>query len=792
MYLTQLIVCGLLAQLPPPPHVPSAPNAAPGSAAPASVPTSAPPGAAIAEPEPPPFVDPTPPPSGRERGGEMRAGGGRPHAAPPASSPGSNPPETPPPPVPPRSDAVAPAAGQSSAHAPRATGAPVVAIEPHTMKLSAAEALHDALRVPESEKINGRPITLVDVLRVVADRAAQFRATELYWKVSEALAEYNFSWDEYQQFERLKPAAAPDKKPSQDEQLIVTRLAAAKARVQDAELALVSAQYELAGAIHVPAGQPLPLPADMPHVGAYRTELDRLYAGRPVPPRAVLIDRTLPIRRSAIDARATAVQAATDALEAAEEAFFEGHGSLSLVVSLLDERALQRRALMADVRIYNNEIAEYAMSAPTPALDPQSLASMLIKPVARGPQGAIAGGAMAPAGAAGNVERAGFNQPVDNRPAGPLQPVPEGQIPLAPPPGFPATAPQREPTLAPARPPQTMPGRQPTAAPPRSAPAEPSAAPLPAAPAPTAPGGEAPPFNARKPVFNHEDQGGSSALPTIAAGASLYPALQAMNGEQQARQLAHVLCWEPAPASATLSPVVLEDYLTAVSSVRRNEALAVYWQAVHQAARAQVLSQQLEQYATLGAALAAAAAEPGPTRASERADAMLLVRAGQAATEADARRAEVDRMIAQWSLTLAGGRSVTGPWLVAETLPHAGGYRLQLDELPRELLDSTLVRQLIALIPQLRRSLVDRAAAVVAADKARGDFTLSPGEELTATDRAIAAIRAQGAETMTFLARLTEYNIEIAAYANAVLPPATSGQSLARVLVVAPGAAGAR
>jgi hypothetical protein len=357
MYLSQLIICGLLAQLPPPPYVPSGPNAAHSGAAPAAAP-----GAPVAEPEPPPFVAPAPPTSGRERPG-ARAGEEPPRAALPEKNPpgGALPAESPPPttdpstnmspPSPPRAGGIVPAAGQAPPSGSPPAGAALVTIEPHTMKLSAAEVLSDALRVPESEKIGGRPVALVDVLRVVADRAAQFRATELYWRLSEALAEYNFSWDEYQQFERLKPAAAPDKKPTQDEQLIVTRLAAAKAHVQDAELALVSAQYELAGAIHIPAGQPLPLPADMPHVGAYRTVLDQLYAGRSVPPRAVLIDRTLPIRRSAIDARATAVQAATDALEAAEEEFFEGHGGLSLVVSLLDERAQQRRALMADVRV---------------------------------------------------------------------------------------------------------------------------------------------------------------------------------------------------------------------------------------------------------------------------------------------------------------------------------------------------------------------------------------------------------------------------------------------------------
>ena len=71
-------------------------------------------------------------------------------------------------------------------------------------------------------------------------------------------------------------------------------------------------------------------------------------------------------------------------LVAAEESHFEGRSDLALVLSLIDELTRQRRAFMADVRTYNLDIAEYAMSAPTPPLDPQGLASMLIKPMTGG------------------------------------------------------------------------------------------------------------------------------------------------------------------------------------------------------------------------------------------------------------------------------------------------------------------------------------------------------------------------------------------------------------------------
>ena len=88
----------------------------------------------------------------------------------------------------------------------------------------------------------------------------------------------------------------------------------------------------------------MPLPADVPHVGPYRTVMDQIYAGRAIPARAVLIDRTLPLRRGAIDARAAAIQATSDALEAAEAAHYEGVSELPLVLALVDELSQQRRA----------------------------------------------------------------------------------------------------------------------------------------------------------------------------------------------------------------------------------------------------------------------------------------------------------------------------------------------------------------------------------------------------------------------------------------------------------------
>ena len=236
MYVTSLLVCLVLAQVPPP----------------------------VAPPR------------------EMREAVGPNRAAPANTFPPER--DAPPPPVPtdipPARSTIAP----PDAQPPAPPQQQLVPVEPRSARTAPLEILSVALAVPEGEKPRGRPMPLVEVLRSVPDRAGQLCATESYWRLAEALADYNFAWDEYQQFERLKPAQSPNAEPSADQRILATRLQAAKARLQDADVTLVAGQYDLAGAIRMPTGQTLPLPSDIPHVGPYRTELDNVYSGRAIPP----------------------------------------------------------------------------------------------------------------------------------------------------------------------------------------------------------------------------------------------------------------------------------------------------------------------------------------------------------------------------------------------------------------------------------------------------------------------------------------------------------------------------
>ena len=236
---------------------------------------------------------------------------------------------------------------------------------------------------------------------------------------------------------------------------------------------------------------PLPLPGNRPHVGPYRTYFKELFAGRPAPPRARLLDGTLPLRSRVIDARAAALQAAEDALAAATRGRASGHGPLAPLVAALDALHQQQRAMMASVCRYNHDIADYALSVAEPGTNEEALAAMLVR-TARQP---------------GQPPASTIDRGV--RPASATEPIP--------PPGMRWN---NQPTLAPPRVmPPGIPSNEPTPVPPGNLPAssgrkiEPVLPPLPDSP--PAKDGNEPTSLLRRPIvpLDHQDTQPPPTLP---------------------------------------------------------------------------------------------------------------------------------------------------------------------------------------------------------------------------------------------------------------------------------------
>jgi hypothetical protein len=92
-----------------------------------------------------------------------------------------------------------------------------------------------------------------------------------------------------------------------------------------------------------------------------------------------LIDRTLPIRREAIETHVAAVQAAASAVHAAEEARTKGQSDLQNLLQCEADLSRQRRSFLKAVRDYNLDIDEYALTVAEPTVPTDRVIGMLIR-----------------------------------------------------------------------------------------------------------------------------------------------------------------------------------------------------------------------------------------------------------------------------------------------------------------------------------------------------------------------------------------------------------------------------
>ena len=244
---------------------------------------------------------------------------------------------------------------------------PAVPAQPTTAQLVA-----DALTLPPGSTISGQPVSLASVVATAPERQRQIEAVHAYWRLAEAVGEYHFCHQRQQRLARLR--AGNDEAAD-----LRTARAIAAAQIREAEVQVTTAQHDLAEILLLVPGTPLPLPADQPLVGPYRTLFAELFAGKKAPQRARMLDQTLPLRNRAVESHAAALLAAEDALDAAIELQTGGQGRLAGVIAALDAQVRQQRAFLAAVCRYNHDIADYALVVVSPQTTPELLVGTLIK-----------------------------------------------------------------------------------------------------------------------------------------------------------------------------------------------------------------------------------------------------------------------------------------------------------------------------------------------------------------------------------------------------------------------------
>jgi hypothetical protein len=660
----------------------------------------------------------------------------------------------------------------------------------------AKNMIAEALGPRQLSTLVGQPLGLGTALAAVSDRRQQLEVAHAYWRLVETLADYHYALDYEKRLERLVIER------HEGESLLRAARASATAAARESELAAVTAQHDLAAAAQMAASASLPVPADQPHTGGYRTSFSELFAKRPAPPRARMLDQTLPIRRRAIDARAAAVEAAHQAASAAADKYRSDRAPMSEALVTADELRRQQRAFVGAVCRYNSDIADYALSVAPQGVKGQSLLGMLIgsgrdtvRPMSFEEEAGASGrsGAVVPAyPAPTSVPLPGSTAPA----LAPPWPAVPGGAGLTPAGTDPSLLPVPKQPATPA-----LPGRRiPSAVPVRTVPVSPetrldtlpqplrlSEMPMPGRPTPAAPetrpndNHDAPPGDPPPrplvPVAPHTSNrplGDPYGRWQVAADA-LYSSLWDLTPAAQAHELTTTLHGDrnlPPDISASVS---LEEALGKQIGTDRRALVESYWLARQRAAEYQLYLQQVELLQGLDALASAQGAsthrEPAlRRRALELAMASAVLEAQIALAEAD------------YDLASRMGRPENSPLAAPKTAPYCGPYRLNLEAQSPEIVKSWPVRRLAAVIPGLYKTLEHRAAAVVQADGLRAKYIERYSKEEIGSDPVVDVINRQASETLAFLSTLTDYNQAIAQFAVAVIPANTPNATLLAVL----------
>ncbi len=669
-----------------------------------------------------------------------------------------------------------PAIGGALIREPAAVRTGAVSPSAAPPRATAAQLLADALSLPPGSTIVGQPVSLASVVATAPERSRQIEAVHAYWRLAEALGDYHLSHERQQRLARL-PAAKDEAADLRTAQAI------AAAQIREAEVQVTTAQHDLAEILLLAPGTPLPLPADQPLVGPYRTLFAEMFAGKTAPQRARMLDQTLPLRNRAVESHAAALLAAEDALDAAIELQTGGQGRLANVIAALDVQVRQQRAFLAAVCRYNHDIADYALVVVAPQTTPEVLVGTLIKPnrPAGLPVASLPSTATLPAtfqqpiSAVGVLGSIGVTPAIPNRPTRAPRPgAAAGQTPGS------VGVPPASPVVAPPDPLPNDESQEPRLAPPQE-----SAIPL----VPDKPLGPTT-HSSRKPI---SDRPQASAAESYSALAALTPAERTVRltaALYGVRDLPYVgrpslavgistAAWEGRPTLVAQS-LPLIDCLRTAPANSRAKVIEAYWTARQIAAQYQSFVEQIQWLEALGPTLFAR--NPlSPT-------AMLKLRTARLAVEAERADAKADWTVAQFDLAgLAGlGTEKTLPQPIS--VPFVGRLPLlpassrSVGVPPASSAHSWSRLRLESTIPQRHQTIIAQAAAAVQSDASRTAATADFLAGRSNVERVLAGIEVQARETSAFLRAVSEYNRAIAQYATATFPPNIEAEKLVAAL----------
>ena len=238
---------------------------------------------------------------------------------------------------------------------------------------SAQTLLMRALEGRQQNSIAGKPITLLEALNKVNQRSQQISAIKAYWQVSIGQADFHHAWDE-----AILLANLPMPLSELGRLQLRAAQTTAQSRLDEAILAVVAAQHDLAAAADWSDSETLPLPANISVVGRYRSRFDELFANRAAPAGLRKLDALFPLYVSLIDSRANSVGASQKTLAMLVSGYQAGELGIDTLIKSFVSLRDQRIKFLAAIRDYNNSIAEYSLNVVGPNVSREDIVSMLV------------------------------------------------------------------------------------------------------------------------------------------------------------------------------------------------------------------------------------------------------------------------------------------------------------------------------------------------------------------------------------------------------------------------------
>jgi hypothetical protein len=232
----------------------------------------------------------------------------------------------------------------------------------------ANQILNEAVR---SVEFRGKPTPLASVLGP-ADSSTRALLLKHYWNLSVAIGKYAFAEHEALYLQKLR---RPQRRT--EDAMLQAQVARASARRSQARLDAIHWQERLSE-LMVNRTSELPVPADIPFVGVYRTQIEKLYGRSQAPRRLQQIDRTLPHELEIISRRAESIAAFERLVTELRDGNETGTVSLSQVLQSLKELSAERTQFLDVVLSYNQHIADYSLSVVGPNTSATTLLSTLI------------------------------------------------------------------------------------------------------------------------------------------------------------------------------------------------------------------------------------------------------------------------------------------------------------------------------------------------------------------------------------------------------------------------------